>query len=221
MPRGWPYGTWLRRTPSLSCTPTISKAPYRITLLHRIVDRADGNPFFLEELTRTLIEHEELQDEVTLPDTIQGVLMARIDRLSEAAKRLVQTAAVLDREFSLRLLEAIWDETPTLPSLLIELKQREFLYERPGADEPVYVFKHALTQEVAYASLLVSRRQALHAAAGQALEALYMDSLEEAYDRLSYHYAQTNEAAKVVDYLTRFAEQLNEESWSPWKKTMI
>jgi predicted ATPase len=103
-------------------------------LVQVIVDKADGNPFFLEELTRTVIEHERLQDEVSVPDTIQGVLMARIDRLPKDAKRLVQTAAVLGREFSPRLLEVIWDEDPALPPLLMEPKRREFLYERTEAD---------------------------------------------------------------------------------------
>jgi hypothetical protein len=176
-------------------------------LVQVIVDKADGNPFFLEELTRTLLEQEALQHDVTVPDTIQGVLMARIDRLPEDAKRLVQTAAVLGREFSLRLLAAMWDGSQPLPPLLMELQRCEFLYARTGTDEPVYVFRHALTQEVAYISLLTPRRQALHAAAGRALEVLYADRLEEVYDRLAYHYAQTADAAKAVDYLTHFAAQ--------------
>src|SRR5262249_30278843 len=88
-----------------------------------------------------------------------------------------------------------------------ELKRLEFLYERSSAGEPVYVFKHALTQDVAYDSLITTQRKVLHAAAGQALEALYADRLEEAYDRLAHHYARTDEADKAVEYLTRFAEK--------------
>lgn len=99
--------------------------------------------------------------------------MARIDRLPEEPKRLLQTASVLGREFSPRLLEAMWEGVEAPASLLVELKRLEFLYERTGAEPPFYVFKHALTQEVAYASLLTTRRRALHAAAGQALETLY------------------------------------------------
>ena len=94
-----------------------------------------------------------------------------------------------------------------MDSHLLELKRLEFLYERTGAEEPVYVFKHALTQEVAYVSLLTPRRQALHAAAGRTLETLYADRLEEVYDRLAYHYAKTEEAARAVEYLTRCAEK--------------
>jgi predicted ATPase len=78
---------------------------------------------------------------------------------------------------------------------------KEFLYTRTGTEEPVYVFKHALTQDVAYESLLTSRRQHLHTAAAQALETLYADRLPDAYDRLAYHYARTTEAQKAVTYL--------------------
>jgi tetratricopeptide (TPR) repeat protein len=101
----------------------------------------------------------------------------------------------------------LWEEPGTLEPHLLELKRLEFLYERSSAEEPVYVFKHALTQDVAYESLITTQRRVLHAAAGQALEALYADRLEEVYDRLAHHYARTDEAGKAVEYLTRFAEK--------------
>jgi tetratricopeptide (TPR) repeat protein len=91
--------------------------------------------------------------------------------------------------------------------LLLELKRVEFLFERSGAEEIVYVFRHALTQEVAYESLLTTRRLALHAAAGHALETLHADQLEDAYDHLAYHYARTDQAPKAVRYLTLVAEK--------------
>jgi tetratricopeptide (TPR) repeat protein len=119
----------------------------------------------------------------------------------------LQTAAVLGREFALPLLSRLWEEPGTLELRLQEVKRLEFLYERSGAEEPVYVFKHALTQEVAYESLITTQRRALHAMAGHALEALYADRLEEVYDRLAHHYARTDEAGKAVEYLTRFAEK--------------
>src|SRR5207248_10494169 len=105
------------------------------------------------------------------------------------------------------LLEAIWYGAHPLEPLLLTLTRQEFLFERTSAEGPVYVFKHALTQEVAYESLLTTRRQALHAAAGQALETLHAPRLEEAYDRLAYHYARTGNATKAVEYLTRVAEK--------------
>src|SRR5262249_27722222 len=172
-----------------------------------ILDKAEGNPFFLEELTHAVVEHGDLRSLPAVPDTIQGVLAARIDRLPEEPKRLLQTASGLGREVSPRLLSALWDTPDVLEEYLAELKRLEFLYERTGATEPVYVFKHVLTQDVAYDSLLTSRRQDLHAAAGQALERLYADRLEEVYDRLAHHYARTVESAKAIEYLTRFADK--------------
>ncbi|MBI4609552.1 MAG: tetratricopeptide repeat protein, partial [Candidatus Rokubacteria bacterium] len=148
----------------------------------------------------------------TVPDTIHGVITARIDRLPEETKRVLQAASVLGREVSLRLLNATWEGSGipsalTVENHLSELKRMEFLYEQSWAAEPGYVFKHALTQEVAYESLLTARRQVLHAAAGQALERLYEERLEQVYDRLAYHYSKTNESTKAVEYLTRFARQ--------------
>jgi class 3 adenylate cyclase/tetratricopeptide (TPR) repeat protein len=155
-----------------------------------IIEKAQGNPFFLEELTRAVIEHEDTVASIDMPDTIQGVLSARIDHLPEAHKRLLQTASVLGRAFSPTLLKALWGGTETLEPLLAELKRLEFLYERTGADELLYVFKHALTQEVAYESLLTTRRQGLHAAAGHAMEQLYQEGLTERAEALAYHFTQ-------------------------------
>jgi predicted ATPase len=152
-----------------------------------IMAKAEGNPFFLEELTRAVMEQGELQADVAVPDTIQGVLMARIDRLPDAVKRLLQTASVLGREFSLRLLGTIWEGPGVLEPLLGELKRLEFVYEDTGAEEQVYVFKHVLTQEVAYDSLLQERRRAFHARIVEAIEALYADRLTEQVDRLARH----------------------------------
>ena len=171
-----------------------------------ILGRAEGNPFFLEELSKAVAEHDDFRSEIAVPDTVQGVLAARMDRLDERPRRVLQTAAVLGREFSLRLLGAIWEGPGGIDPYLLELMRLEFVYEQTEAEEPTYVFKHALTQDVAYESLLVSHRRALHAAAGRALERLYADRLEDVYDRLAYHYARTDEAGKAVEYLTRFAE---------------
>ncbi|RMF86967.1 MAG: hypothetical protein D6736_13850, partial [Nitrospinota bacterium] len=175
------------------------------TITPLILDRAEGNPLFLEELTQAVAE-QGVQTDLTIPDTIQGVLMARIDRLSLPAKRLLQTASVLGRIVSLPLLHAIWGGED-MTSLLQELQQREFLYEQVRGGERVYVFKHVLVQEAAYTSLPLTRRQALHAATGRALETLYAHHLTEVYDRLAYHYGRSRKTAKAVEYLRRFAEQ--------------
>ena len=172
-------------------------------LLAIVLSKAEGNPFFLEELTRSLVERPDL----AVPDTIQGVLMARIDRLPEDHKRLLQTASVLGREFSLPLLTAVWGPDQDVMPLLSDLRRWEFLYEEPGADEPRYFFKHALTQEAVYQTLLTSRRQTLHAAAGRAFEQLYAGRLEDVYDRLAHHYSKADVADEAVTYLALFAEE--------------
>jgi class 3 adenylate cyclase/tetratricopeptide (TPR) repeat protein len=172
-------------------------------LIEAVLSKAEGNPFFLEELTRSLLEHPD----VLVPDTIQGVLMARIDRLPEEHKRLLQTASVLGREFALHLLTRVWEPAADLMPLLGDLKRWEFFYEEPTAEEPRYLFKHALTQEAVYQTLLKSRRQSLHEAAGEAFEQLYADRLDDVYDRLAYHYAAADDAPKAVSYLSRFAGQ--------------
>ena len=172
-----------------------------------ILEKAEGNPFFLEELSRAILEVGGQDTVAAVPDTIQGVLMARIDRLPADPKRLLQTASVLGRSVPARLLDALWNDRDTLPLHLAELRRLEFLYDEIRGNEPVYLFKHVLTQEVAYDSLLSGRRQALHAAAGRALESLYADRLEQVYDRLAYHYTRTSEAPKAVEYLTRQAEK--------------
>jgi class 3 adenylate cyclase len=172
-----------------------------------IIEKAQGNPFFLEELTRAIVEQRDLHTEVTVPDTIHGVLSARIDRLPGEHKQLLQTAAVLGREFSPRLLAVIWDGTDVLAPLLSELQRLEFLFERTGAQEPIYVFKNALTQDVAYESLLTPRRQAVHAAAGHAMEQLYCEGLAERYEALAHHFTRGAVWEKAFDYLTKSGEK--------------
>jgi class 3 adenylate cyclase/tetratricopeptide (TPR) repeat protein/DNA-binding XRE family transcriptional regulator len=169
-----------------------------------ILDRGEGNPFFLEELARAALEHGEGGADTLVPDTVQGVLMARMDRLAETPRRVLQTASVIGREVPRSLLEAVWPEPVGLGEQLAELQNLEFLYEHAGR-EPGFLFKHALTQDVAYETLLEGRRRALHAAAGRALESLYAERLDEVYDRLAHHYSKTDEAPKAVDYLARFA----------------
>ncbi|HEV7516263.1 MAG TPA: AAA family ATPase, partial [Thermoanaerobaculia bacterium] len=146
-----------------------------------VLAKAEGNPLYLEELTRSLIEQGP---DAAVPDTVQGLLTARIDRLPAEHKRLLQTASVLGREVPGDLLQAIWDRPSRLEPLLLDLKRWEFLHEIPAAERHAYSFHHALIQEVAYQTLLTSRRQALHAAAGRALEQLYAGRLEKVYDRL-------------------------------------
>ena len=170
-----------------------------------VLGRAEGNPFFLEELARVIADHDSMRR--LIPDTIQGVIMARLDRLPEPAKRLLQTAAVAGREVPHRLLVRLWEGPGRFEDDLLELRRLEFLYERSEAGDPTYVFKHALTQDVAYDSLLRARRQALHVRAAEALETLHADRIDEVEGALAYHYARTNLSEKAVTYLLRVADK--------------
>lgn len=170
-----------------------------------ILQRGEGNPFFLEELARAVLEQGP--DAPPIPETVQGVIMARLDRLPDVPKRLLQTASVVGREVPLRLLTRLWEGSPEFAADILELCRQEFLYERPAADEPVYVFKHALTQDVAYDSLLARRRRDLHLAAARALEELHADRLDETAATLAYHYARTDLIDKAVTWLVRAADQ--------------
>ena len=140
-----------------------------------VASKAEGNPFFVEELVKSLREAGSLRpagngwtlterlEDLVVPDTIQDVIAARLDRLPEAPKRMLQAASVIGREFSRRLLERIVDDNARTETLLRDLIALELIHEKRVFPEFEYTFKHALTQEVAYDSLLVQRRKALHA----------------------------------------------------------
>src|SRR5262249_22222561 len=137
-----------------------------------------------------------------LPVTVQGVLAARIDRLQAGDRDLLCTLAVLGHEFPLRLVQRI-ATTPgdELERRLSRLQAGEFVYEQPAVNDIEYVFKHALTQEVAYHSVLIERRKALHERAAQAIEALFVDSIDEHLLDLAYHYSRSGNDARAIDYL--------------------
>ena len=135
-----------------------------------------------------------------VPNTIHDVVMARIDRLPDETKRLLQTAAVIGREFPLRLLNAVWKGPGSVEDQLRELSRLEFVYERVETEGSVYVFRHALTQETAYGSLLERHRRAYHGAVGHALEELYSGRTDEVAELLALHFGRSNEAEKSVDY---------------------
>ena len=172
-----------------------------------ILSKAEGNPFFLEELCRTVAEQPDAAGGIAVPDTVQDALRARIDRLPEDVKDALRLAAVIGREVPLRLLQTVWRGPGEVEHHLRELTRLEFLYEQARIAESVYVFKHALTQEVVYESLPVAQRHALHAATAHALERLYAGRLEDADDRLAYHYARTAQSDRAVECLSRLAQK--------------
>ena len=179
-------------------------------VLSALLTKAEGNPFFLEELAQTMrthgnmLVHGDATAPLPLPDVIQGVLMARMDRLPEAARRLLQMASILGRTISVKLLGALWEGPGEVEDHLATLQRLEFLYEQVGAHELRYTFKHALTQEVAYASMLRTHRQALHTTIGQTLEAMYAGHLEDALEQLAYHFGRSTDAPRAINYLCQY-----------------
>ena len=177
-----------------------------------LMAKAEGVPLFIEEVTKTLLDLGVLRREnggyrlvkglaeVHVPDTIQAIIMARLDRLGEHGKRTVQLASVIGRQFLVRLLERISGLSGELEGLLRELRALEIVYEQGLLPEPAYVFKHAVIQDVAYQSLLVQRRKELHRAVGYAIEELYPDRLADHYEELAHHFAQGEEWQKTIDY---------------------
>jgi class 3 adenylate cyclase/tetratricopeptide (TPR) repeat protein len=184
-------------------------------LLTALTDKAEGVPLFVEEVTKTLLDLGVLRREnggfrmvrgtaeMSVPDTIQGIIMSRLDRLGEDGKRMVQLASVIGRQFLVRLLERIADVRGELEGLLRELKSLELIYEQGLLPEPAYIFKHAVIQDVAYQSLLVQRRRELHRAVGRAIEDLYPDRLTDHYEELAHHFWQGEEWDKALEYLVK------------------
>src|SRR5262249_46405669 len=144
---------------------------------------------------------------IYVPDTVQGVIMARLDRLDEAPKRAIQTASVIGREFTVRLLERTTELEGQLERYLRELKDVELIYERSLYPALAYMFKHALTHDVAYGSLLLSRRKLLHRLVGDAIELLYRDRLVEHYETLAYHYERAEAWEQAFEYLRRSGDK--------------
>jgi class 3 adenylate cyclase len=179
-----------------------------------ILGKAAGNPLFMEELTHSLLENGSIQkkedryvlskkfSDIQVPDTIQGIIAARIDRLDESLKRIMHVASVIGREFAFRILQSITEMKEELKAHLLNLQGLEFIYEKRLFPELEYIFKHALTQEVAYNSLLLSRRKEIHGRIGKAIEGLYPDRLEEFYEMLAYHYGRGEDLKKASHYLT-------------------
>jgi len=196
-----------------------------IALKQLIIDQTEGNPFFMEETVQVLFDEGALVRDGTaakltkpanalkIPPTVQGILAARIDRLPADAKELLQTLAVIGREFPLSLIGAVVTKSDDeLDRLLNDLQLGEFIYEQPASGNIEYIFKHALTQEVAYNSLLTERRKLLHERAAMAAEALFATSLAEHYDDLAHHYGRSGNALKAVNYQRLAAQQAIDRS---------
>jgi class 3 adenylate cyclase len=185
--------------PSLS--PELSEAllrglpgpPLPDSLIAEIKARGEGNAFLLEELGEAARQRGWSPGD-PLPEAIESMLMAWIDRLPDDQKRVLQTASVLGREFPLRVLDALWDGPGGVASHVLELKRYELLHERAGSEHPTYVFRHGLTREVAYRSLLTPARRLLHAAAAGAIQRVYADQIDEMREAVARHLAHAADA---------------------------
>jgi class 3 adenylate cyclase/tetratricopeptide (TPR) repeat protein len=197
----------------------LGRDPSTEGLSEAIHQRTGGNPFFTEEVARSLIESGQLEgtrgayrlvgtlDTLAVPPSVHGVLAARIDRLGEREKGVLQAAAVIGREFSEPILEAAAEmETSELRGALTELKSAEFIYEQTLYPVAEYAFKHALTQEVALGSQLAGRRRRAHANVARAIEAAHADKLDEQTALLAHHWDEAGEALTSALWHRRAAE---------------
>jgi hypothetical protein len=203
-----------------------------------ILEKTEGVPFFIEELIKSLkklnvIEKKDTRyqlardiQKVAIPSTIQDVIMARVDALPERAKEVIQAGSAIEREFSYELIKHIiaMTQDELLTNLSI-LKDLELIYERGIFPKSTYIFKHALTQEVVYGSILKDRTKKYHEKIAQAMEKMYADRLEEFYPTLAYQYSKTDNHPKAYEYLKlsgikAFSNYANQESYNFFKEAL-
>jgi class 3 adenylate cyclase/tetratricopeptide (TPR) repeat protein len=203
-----------------------------------IIERTSGNPLFMEEFSYTLIENRtivkknnryQLDEKVSqhqVPDTIQGIIAGRMDRLEDNIKTTLQVASVIGRNFLFRILRVLPGLGEDLKPCLLKLQSLELIHEKRVFPELEYIFKNVITQEVAYHSLLLNRRKALHGAIGAAMEETYANRLEEFYEVIAHHYSKSNHHARAFKYLTFSGEKAlrNYSAWEAlafYKKALI
>jgi len=184
-----------------------------------ILRKSEGNPFFIEEVIRSLIDRDlvyregdrwvaraEISD-INVPDTIQSVVLSRVDRLQAEARYVLQCASVIGRLFKYRLLEHLAHQERDLDRHLSEFEARDLVYAECTVPELEYAFKHAFTQEATYQGILEGRRQAFHHQIAEGIERLYRERLEEYYEELAHHYSSSGDAEKAVEYLLKAGEK--------------
>jgi len=189
-----------------------------------IIERTQGNPFFMEEMVQVLFDQGVLvrngavsiakpMTSIQIPSTVKGILAARIDKLAPADKDLLQSLAVIGKEFPIGLVRRVVGKPDdALAPMLSNLQAAEFIYEQPAFPENEYTFKHALTQEVAYDSVLMQRRRVIHERSAAALEEMFAATLDDHVADLAHHYSRSANAPKAIEYLRRAAEQAGARS---------
>ena len=178
-----------------------------------IQTHAMGNPLFIEEFIRSLLDRGAIKrndghylltvdsSDIHIPDTIQGIIDSRIAQLDDRPRQTLQVASVIGRSFSLPVLQNVMVGVDDLDAQLVSLQAGEFIYEVTSLPEPEYVFKHALTQEVAYNNLLLKKRREVHDRIGRVIEELFPDRLEEFFEILAHHFARSDDQQKAFQYL--------------------
>jgi class 3 adenylate cyclase/tetratricopeptide (TPR) repeat protein len=179
---------------------------------HLVMTRSEGNPFYLEEVIHHLIERGFISrrgdrwavapevGEIGVPETLQGILLTRIDRLEENIRRTLQMASVIGRSFQYRLLNAISDAEKQLEDHLSQLQRLDLVREKSRQPELEYIFKHSLTQEAAYESLLIERRKEFHLRVANALQELFPDHAEEFFGLMAYHWERGGNKENALKY---------------------
>jgi tetratricopeptide (TPR) repeat protein len=209
-------------------TALLANGQVTTELQQLVLNRSSGNPLFTEEFTYSLLESGAIQkqgrqfvlttkaSDIHLPDTIQGIIAARLDRLDDRLKYTMQVASVIGREFTFRILQAITGMHEEIKPCLHHLQGLELIYEKSLFPDLEYIFKHALTQEVAYNSLLQKRRKEIHRKIAIAVEELFADRLEALFEIIAYHYSKSGELVKAYQYL-KLSGQKATKKFSNWE----
>lgn len=178
-----------------------------------VLQRSAGNALFMEEFSRTLLDKGHVTRRggryvlladparINVPETLQGLIGARIDGLEDDVKQTMQAASVIGREFPLAILRRLIPEEKGLEDRLSRLQALELVYETSAFPDAEYAFKHAMTQEVAYSSLLLKHRKDLHGRIGRAIEELHPDRADEFCEALAWHYSMAEDAEKAAHFL--------------------
>ena len=196
------------------------------TVINKVIERAGGNPFFIEEVMRAFIDEgavivkdgafevTENIENMAIPYTINDVLMARIDRLEEEIRNLLKIASVIGRSFFYRILAECAQAIEEIDNKLSYLKEIQLIIERKRLEEIEYLFKHALAQEAAYESILEQNRKRLHLKVANSIEKIFNNRLYEFYGVLAYHYSKGNNHDKAEEYMIKAGEEALKSSAS-------
>ncbi|MCK4360849.1 MAG: hypothetical protein KAV70_03815, partial [Bacteroidales bacterium] len=184
-----------------------------------ITNRAEGNPFFIEEVIRSFIDEGVVEvkdgkfevtekiESVIIPETIQGVLMSRIDKLNEQTKSLLKVASVIGRNFFYKILVEVAKTTKEIDEKLEYLKGIQLIKQGSRVSEIEYLFRHVLAQEVTYETILLKKRKELHLRTAKAIESIFAERLHEFYGMIAFHFSQGEDLEKAEEYLIKAGEE--------------